>query len=210
MGVDLDDSVKAFLDSVSSSSPTPGGGSVAALAGALASALAAMVCRLTLGKEGGGRKEVDGVLQSVESLRQLLQDLTIKDSQAYGSVVRAFRMDKATESAKAARTRAIQEALQEAAEVPLETGERCLELLNHLRVLAEWGSPAALSDVGVAAALALAALRGARYNVLTNLASLKDERYVAETRSRLESMEGEAEAALQEVTGSLRKRANLA
>ncbi len=208
MGVDLEASVSAFLEDVASERPTPGGGSVAALAGAMAAGLTSMVCRLTLGKKGYEevQEEMERLLGESESLRERLQELVGEDAAAYDEVVKAFRSDRSTPEAKEARTQAIQQAMMGAAQVPLETGERCRDLLSVVKLVSERGNVNALSDVGVAAHLSIAGFHSARLNVEVNLASIKDEAFVDRVREELEKVEWEAMQAHADVLLALEMR----
>ncbi len=208
MGVDLESPLSAFLDEVASKQPTPGGGSVAALAGALAAGLASMVCRLTMGKKGyeDVQDEMERLLGESEALRERMQELIGEDAAAYDDVVRAFRMDKSTSEAKVARSAAIQDAMKGAAHVPMETGERCRDLLEVIEQVAEGGNVNALSDAGVASHLALAGFHGARLNVEINLPSIKDEDFVGQLNERLEKVEWEAMQAHSDVLLAIERR----
>lgn len=190
MGVDPEASWRSLLEDVASSAPTPGGGSVAALAGALGAALAAMVCRLTLGKKGyeDVQEAAELHLARAESLRSRFQDLAGEDAAAYDAVSQAFRRDRSTDEAKRARSEAIQAALKGAAEVPLETATRSVDLLRVVADVARVGNTNALSDAGAASHLALAAFYGARLNVEVNLASLRDGEYAEKARAQLERL----------------------
>ncbi len=211
MGVDPETSWRSLLDDVASSAPTPGGGSVAALAGAMGASLVAMVCRLTLGKKGyeDVQEATKEHLATAEAMRQRFQDLADADAAAYDAVSQAFRMDRATEEAKRARSQAIQAALRGAADIPLETATASLALLKLTVQVARVGNVNALCDAGVASHLALASLHGARLNVEINLASLKDEAYVAATRRRLGELRQEGEVQHEATLAALQERADL-
>jgi glutamate formiminotransferase/formiminotetrahydrofolate cyclodeaminase len=170
---------EAFLEAVAEGTPTPGGGSVSALAGALAAALTSMVCHLTLNKEPSAQGPTE-ILQRVQALRAQLTGLVEQDALAYQGVLEAYRQPKGTAKEKKQRTAAIQEALEGAARVPLEAAKAAVEVLELLPRLLETGLPSAASDVGVAAYMAQAAVRGAGLNVRTNLSSL-DEKGLAES-----------------------------
>ncbi|MEE9601059.1 MAG: cyclodeaminase/cyclohydrolase family protein, partial [Thermoplasmata archaeon] len=163
MGVDIETPLRSFIEDVASNKPTPGGGSVAAVTGALAAGLTSMVCRLTIGKKSYEEveEEMEQLLKDSERLRDRLQALAVEDAQAYDTVIEALRMDRSTPEAKEERGRALQQALRDAAEVPMETSERSLDLLRVAQQVATKGNVNALSDAGVAAHLALAAIRGA-------------------------------------------------
>ncbi len=184
------DPLAAYLGALASSSPTPGGGSASAFSLAQAYALLLMVLSLTLkSKKLADRHEELRPLQpELESgfsrARQLIQE----DAQAFEKVMQAFRMPKNTDEEKAQRKQAIQEALKEAARVPLETARLASTTQPFLETLLEKGNPNALSDVGVAFHQARSALFGAILNVQINLSSIKDEAFVEETRKELTSL----------------------
>lgn len=211
MGVDPGASWASLLDDVASSAPTPGGGSVAALAGALGASLVAMVSRLTRGKQG--YEEVQAAMEehlaAAEALRRRFQELADADAAAYDAVSRAFRMDRSTAEAKRARSQAIQGALRGAADVPLETAAESVALLRLAAEVARKGNVNALCDAGVASHLALAALHGARLNVEINLGSLKDEDYVMSARARLGELRRDGESFHEETLATLKDRADL-
>jgi glutamate formiminotransferase/formiminotetrahydrofolate cyclodeaminase len=170
-------SVTGFLASVASADPVPGGGSVAAHAGALAAALAQMVAGLTVGKKkyAAVDAEMKTVALDAVALGNRLAALVKRDADAYAKVSGAYKLPK--EPADAARQRAetITAALIEAAEVPLETARCCVEVLRLASVAAEKGNSNAVTDAGVAALLADAACRGAVYNVRVNVQALDDK-----------------------------------
>jgi len=170
------ESLSGFIASVASSSPTPGGGSVAALVGALAAALAQMVAGLT-----AGRKKyvaVDAEMRELglqaAGLVNLLSTLVTRDAEAYGAVSAAYKMPSEPDDAANKRKAAITDALLGAAEVPLETARACARVAELAVTCAVKGNTNAVSDAGVAALLAEAACRGAVYNVRINVASLED------------------------------------
>ena len=192
----LDRSVTQFLDELASSAPVPGGGSTAALTGALASALISMVGNLTVGKKRYADVEaaVKALLDRSESLRQRLADLLESDTQVYGSLSKAYRLPRDSEEQKAARTAAIQMALKDAEAVPMRIAEACVEVLDLCTPIAEKGNRLAVSDAGVAALLAEAGLRSAALNVLINLAYIKDEDFVQREQAKLDRLlEGKAQ-----------------
>jgi formiminotetrahydrofolate cyclodeaminase len=184
----LDRSVVQFLDELASSAPVPGGGSTAALTGALAAALVSMVGNLTVGKKryASVEEEVKALLHRSESLRQRLAKLLESDTQVYGSLSRAYKLPRNTEEQKAVRTAAIQTALKEAEAVPMQIAEACVEVLDLCAPMAEKGSRLAVSDAGVAALLAEAGLRSAALNVLINLAYIRDEDFVRLEQAKLD------------------------
>ena len=185
-----DKSVANFLDELASNAPAPGGGSVAALSGALGAALVSMVCNLTLGKKG--YEEVQGDIQDLlarsEALRQRLADLLEEDVKAYTGYSIAAKMPRSTDEEKAERSAAMLEALKVATDVPLSIAEAAVEVMDLCMPAAEKGNKWAVSDAGVAVLMAEAALRSAALNVLINLGTLKDEAFVADRRAKLEGL----------------------
>lgn len=186
----IDKPVTNFLDELASRAPAPGGGSVAALSGALGAALVSMVCNLTLGKKG--YEEVQGeiatLLEKAEALRAELTDLLEADVAAYTAYSQTARLPRDTEEQKAARTEAMQAALKNATLVPLRIAEAAVKVMDLCRPVAEKGNRWAVSDAGVAALVAEAALRSAALNALINLGSIKDQTFVAEKRAHLDSL----------------------
>lgn len=176
-----DTKVGAFLDALASGEPAPGGGAAAALSGAMAAALVAMVCGLTVGREKF--REVEGHLQAVLDRATMARAnfllLAERDQAAFNAVMDAYALPRATDEDRAARQAAIQSALQEATRVPLSTLQQALELLPQALDAVEHGNPNARSDGASAYFLAQAALDGALLNVKINLSSIKDEGFKA-------------------------------
>ncbi len=170
------ESLSGFVASIASNKPTPGGGSVAAHAGALGAALAQMVAGLTVGKKKYAA--VDAEMKEVglraAALVNRLTELVAKDAASYDGVSAAYKMPSEPETAAAARKAAITKALLGAAEVPLETARASAEVAELCAVVAAKGNTNAVSDAGVGALLAEAACRGAVYNVRINVSSLDD------------------------------------
>jgi glutamate formiminotransferase/formiminotetrahydrofolate cyclodeaminase len=170
---------RKFVSKLASKSPAPGGGSAAALSGALGAALANMVCELTIGKEK--YKDVEAALIEVRKKTRKLKEefltLAQKDEDAFNQVMAAFKLKKDTDEAKKARTEKIQEALKEATLIPLEVIRLSKTTVELACTCAEKGNPNSVSDAGVSAIEAQAAAEGALYNVLINLGSIKDEKF---------------------------------
>jgi formiminotetrahydrofolate cyclodeaminase len=185
-----DKPVSTFLDELASNAPAPGGGSVAALSGALGAALVSMVCNLTLGKQAYAevQEDIQDLLARSEALRKKLTGLLEEDVKAYTGYSVAAKMSRTTDAEKAERAKAMQAALQVATDVPLAIAEAAAEVMDLCMPAAEKGNRWAVSDAGVAVLAAEAALRSAALNVLINLGSLKDEAFVADRRTRLESL----------------------
>lgn len=183
----LEEPLRTYTDALASGAPTPGGGSAAALVGALGAALNSMVASFTVGREKFAAVEADAqrLLAKSEELRAALERLTQEDTEAYGRYSAASKMPRETEEQKAARTAAVQEALKAAAAVPREAAQAAMEVIAVAEELAEIGNPNLITDVGCAAKLAVAALECAALNVEINLAYIKDEEYNAGAREEL-------------------------
>jgi formiminotetrahydrofolate cyclodeaminase len=188
--------VAQFLDELASSAPAPGGGSGAAVAGALGAALASMVCNLTVGKPkyADVQEDIQNLLAQTETLRSRLTHLIEEDIAVYYKLSAGYKMPRDTDEQKAARTAAIQNTLRDATAVPMRIAEACVGVLELCTPIAEKGNVGAVSDAGVAALLAEAALRSAALNVLINLAAIKDSDFVARERAALDDLlDGKAE-----------------
>ena len=172
--------VNSFLSELASSSPAPGGGSVAALSGALGAALSSMVCNLTIGKEKyvNVQDEIKDVLKKSEQLRKELTKLIDKDTEAFNDVMKAFKLPKETDKDKEIRSKAIQDGYKTAASVPLETAETCEKILDLAKIVAEKGNQSSITDAAISAIMAKAGVEGAILNVKINLGSIKDEKFV--------------------------------
>jgi formiminotetrahydrofolate cyclodeaminase len=183
----LDTPLQTYLDELASSQPTPGGGSAAALSGAMGAGLASMVARLTLGKADYAtvQPEIEAISQQTERLRARFQQLMQEDIEAYGRLSATFKLPRSTPAEKAARTEAVQKQLAGAALVPLEVAECAAELLHYCLRIAEIGNANVLSDVATGAALAASAGTGASWMVRTNLRAMKDLELVNILTNRL-------------------------
>jgi len=170
-------SITGWLDALAAATPTPGGGSAAALAAAMGAALAAMVAGLTIGRPryAAVEAEMAVILRRAETLRNELMAATDLDAAAYGAVMAAYRLPKEDERQRAERAAAIRLALRRAAEVPLSVAEAAVELLHLAERAAALGNANASTDAAVAALLAHAGLHGAARNVRINLRSLDDD-----------------------------------
>lgn len=203
----MDMSLREFQAALSSSSPTPGGGTAAAVALGQAASLAVMVCDLTLNSEKwqdgwGASEEIQAV--AIPLMRQS-GDLAEKDSQAFDQVMEAFRLPKSSDSEIDVRRQAIREATLLAAEIPHQTAIAALKLLQLLPRLAASGNSNAVSDVGVAGLLASAAAKGAIFNVEINLASLH-ETMGSELRKNLPGLKEDVRIASRSIMDAVRDR----
>jgi formiminotetrahydrofolate cyclodeaminase len=186
--------IETYLADAAAGIPAPGGGSVSALAGALGAAMASMAANFTVGRKKfrDVEPEVQALLAQCEAGRLALLEHMDRDVAAYSTVDAAYALPKDTEEQKAARTVAIQSALRVALATPLAALRQCRGLLRLLDRLVETANPNLISDVGVAAILLEAALRGAKINVEINLAWLKDQAFVAATRAEIDAAADEA------------------
>jgi len=181
--------LESYLDAAASGQPTPGGGSVSALAGALGAAMAAMAANFTVGKKqfAAVEPEVRGLLARIEDARRKLQDLAQKDTEAYAAVSAAFKLPRAAPDEKAARKQAVAAACRGAMAVPLEALRGCRQALAAARRLVELANPNLITDVGVAALLLEAAAGGAALNVAVNLPSIGDAELARSVQTELGS-----------------------
>lgn len=182
--------LESYLDRLASAEPEPGGGSVAALVGALGAALVTMVTNLTLGKEKYAEVQDDmtEIRAGSETLRRRLEELVTLDALAYAKVATAMKLPREDENQKEARRRVLQSALQGAAEVPLEVAETALEVAKLCLPAAEKGNVNGVSDAGVAALLADAAAQSAALNVKINLAWIEDDVFKRDAWTRVEAV----------------------
>ena len=185
-----DNSMRAFLDQLASSAPAPGGGSVAAISGALGAALISMVSNLTIGKKKyvDVQDEINALLEKSESLRDKLTALLEEDVAVYTVLSQTMKMPRDTDEEKVVRTKAMDKALKEASDVPMRIAEACVSVMDLCHPATEIGNVNALSDVGVGILMAEAGLRSAALNVLINLSSIKDEEFVRENRRKLNAL----------------------
>lgn len=203
-----DQSIQVFLNELASKTSTPGGGSAAAIMGAMGAALVSMVCNLTIGKKNYAEveEELKSVLARAEAVRERLTDMIRADIEVFDQVMSAYDLPKDTEEQKAARSHAIQVALKAATEVPLDCARACLETIKLSQIVAEKGNLNVISDAGVAVLAAYAALRSAALNVYINAKGIKDEAFakarLAELEKILEGMDTLTESIYQRVTSS--------
>ena len=182
---ELASSVSGFLDALSAGTPTPGGGSVAALAGALAAALGVMTCRIgEPASPSPGNIDRGSPERRLTALREKLQGLIQADADAYAGVVRAYRLPKTDP----ARSEAISTSLRIATEVPLETAAKASEVASLLRALLPQTKPSVASDLKVGLLLALAAIEGALENVRTNMKSQKNQSLNKDLATRIQAI----------------------
>lgn len=198
----------AFLGSLAAETPTPGGGTAAAAAGAMGSALAEMVSALTLSKEkyAASHDAVRPIREAAQVARGELLTLAREDSEAYDDVVAARKLPKDTDEQKAVRAERIARANRRAAEVPMRTARSAVRLLAALPELVEKGNPNAASDVGAAALLLDACAEGALLNVGINLSGIEDAVLVAELQKETAVLQEESNRLRSQVVALVRKR----
>ena len=184
-----------FVDELSSNSPAPGGGSVSALAGSLGAALSSMVAALTHEKKEWIelKPEMDKIGVKAQEIKDRLSFLVDEDTKAFNKLMVANRLSSGNDDETSERASAIRQANEYAIEIPLEVAMLCSRVIDLTKVLVEKGNPNSISDVGVAADVALAGVRGASMNVLINLPNVKDEVYCNDKRKAVEQLIQDAE-----------------
>jgi formiminotetrahydrofolate cyclodeaminase len=183
----IDLTVTQFVEEVASDKPAPGGGSVSALGGALAAALAALVGKATVGKEKFAevQAEMEKVVLRCTEIHQKLNKMVDEDTNAFNAILKAYRMSK---DEPELRSKAIQDATIGAAEIPLEVAKLSFEALDLILAAAERGNKNAITDAGVAALFADSAVRGAIFNVKINMLSIKNEEIKSRFKHDIEEM----------------------
>ena len=206
--MDIKKSLESYIDQLSSNSPTPGGGNVAALCGVLASSLGEMVCNLTAGKKK--YLAVEGEINELkEKLINYKNDFLIlgqKDNEAFDKVMDAFKLPKECDAEKTLRSQAIENATIAAADVPARVIALAREVLPILGTIAEKGNQNSVSDAGVAVSLLSAASEGAYLNVMINCSSLSNKTFGAELLKRSEIVYSEAQASAKEILDLIKSK----
>lgn len=203
--------VKEFLGKVAGSDPVPGGGSVSALNGAVAAALAEMVANLTIGRKK--YVEVEQIMQELAPKFAALQQQMVadidRDSDAYDRVFAAFKLPKETDEEKAVRSEAIQRETKYAAEVPMQVARAAHSILPLIAEVARKGNQNAITDATVAMMCARNAVLGALLNVRINLTSIKDEAYVKQLADEGNAIEADTLKQEQELLTYVKKEIGL-
>ena len=206
-----DKSCSEFVEVLATKAPVPGGGGASAMVGALATALGNMVGSLTVGKKkyAAVEEEMWALKDRCDRLQKDFLHLVERDAEVFEPLARAYSMPKNTEEEKAEKARVMEIVLRDACSVPMEIMEKCCEAIDIIAVFAEKGSVIAISDAGVGAAFAKAALQGASLNVYINTKSMADRALAAELNARcdrmLEEYSGKADAIFDSVLGRLKK-----
>ena len=198
--------VSDFVDEVSRDTPAPGGGSIAALAGALGSALASMVVNLSVGKGEFDSKYAD--LCELAEKAQTIKDKLIRaidaDTEAFNEVIAGMRMAKDTAEQQELRSQVIRAGYKSAAEVPLQTAKLCRQVLDLCTAAADIGNHSVMSDAGVGALMAYAGVQGAIHNVRINLPNTKDDTFISEMESQLGALLSES----REICDAIQQKVN--
>ncbi|MHC5033755.1 MAG: cyclodeaminase/cyclohydrolase family protein [Planctomycetota bacterium] len=179
-----------YVEDAAAKKPAPGGGSVSAVAGALAAAMSEMAANFTAGKKkfAGVEEEIQAMLGELAACRDALLDLMDRDVEAYGAVDKAYSMPRGTDDEKSARRQAVDAALRGAMQAPLDVMRRCAAVGVIADRLADIGNPNLITDVGVSAILAEAACAAARLNVEVNLKFLRDSELLDRTGSEMDGL----------------------
>lgn len=192
-------SIGEYIDDLASNKPTPGGGSAAALAGAMSSALTSMVFNLTVDKklyEGYSseiKSKINNALKYCEKYNELFIEYMRKDEEAFLNFMKAFKLPKSTEEEKALGDKEVANGYITALRVPLSLAEEGIKLYEHINVAAEYGNNNLISDAGVAAILLYASIESSIINVKINLAGIKDKEFKENVENRCNDMLKEAE-----------------
>jgi formiminotetrahydrofolate cyclodeaminase len=204
----LDTTVRAFLDELASGTPTPGGGSVAAITGAMAAGLITMVCDLTIGKKQYAEfeDEARSIRERAEALRSNLQQLAQDDIDVFNRLMAAYKLPRTTEADAASRRAAIQEMTKQATDVPLRTARAIVSLLPLCMPLMQRGNRTALGDVGAAALLIKSAAPAALLNVESNVQVLEDQMFVRNARAQAEDLTAGLDEEVAQALEVMRKR----
>jgi glutamate formiminotransferase / formiminotetrahydrofolate cyclodeaminase len=201
-------SVKAFANETAADSPAPGGGSVAAAAGAFGVALGTMVANLSASKRGWETRtaEFSSWAEKGQQLKDRLLALVDEDTRAFNAIMAAFGLPKDTDEQKSARKTAIQYASKYATEVPFRTLQVAVESIPLIQAMIEKGNPNSLSDAGVGAACLLTAMQGAWMNVLINAQGLEDKVWATDITQRAEQLIQEGRSACNAMVAEVEKR----
>ena len=208
-----DDSLKSgmdgFVSKVAAAVPLPGGGSVAALAGTLAAALGEMMAGLTegRGKFASVQPQIMDIHAKLAAFRDALRELIQEDAEAYQALLDAIRLPRESEGQRAIRSDFIEKAVRGATETPLRTARAAFGVLECLKTLIELGNPNAKSDAAVGAQLAYASLKGAGYNILTNIRASKDATFAGSCRTEISELLHQAQDILQHIDALIVERA---
>ena len=186
----FENSYSQILKEAASSSPTPGGGNVSAMVGCLGNAMVSMVANLTTGKEKYAQyqDQLDVLLGKSQNIMERLEELCYEDMKVFDKFMAAIKMPKESDGEKAARSAAMEAASITATNVPMAIAETCVEAVLLAEDLAPYGNKGAISDVGVGAYIAEAAMHGALLSAEINLGGIKDQEYVSKAREKMAAL----------------------
>jgi glutamate formiminotransferase/formiminotetrahydrofolate cyclodeaminase len=201
-------SIRQFLSTLASSAPTPGGGTAAAIAGAMGAGLTEMVAALTLSREKFApvHDAMRTIAEAARRAREEFLDLAREDSEAYDAVVAARRLARETEEERQVRARKIESANRMATEIPMRTARAAVRLLAALPELVEKGNPNAISDAGAAALMFSAAAEGALLNVGINLPGISEATFVGDMRREVAAIQAETQRLRSDILSEVAKR----
>jgi methenyltetrahydrofolate cyclohydrolase len=188
-----------FLEKLASAEAVPGGGSVAALSGALGASLLTMYCRIGLQQKNldeSSRELLQNTVSRASILQSELSGVITEDSIAFGEVMTAFQLPKSTEEEKKLRQESIQLAFHKAVEAPLQTLQKCVECVTLIPTVAHCGNPSAFSDLKVAQYLCHAGAKGAMENIDINLPYIKDPGFLNGVRGQVEQLHQQLQEAI--------------
>ena len=188
--MNINGTIENYLDELSSNSPTPGGGNVSALCGALAASLGTMVCSLTIGKKKYHEVETEmmKLRNKLGIYKEHFIELAGKDNDAFNEVMEAYKLPMETETDRTKRLIKIEETTLKAAKVPAEVMNYCNEVIPLIKTIAEKGNQNSVSDAGVAALLVCTSAEGAYLNVHINCLSIKNNIEAREILRNAKSM----------------------
>jgi len=195
--------VKRFLEKLSSDTPTPGGGSASALAGALSASLVAMVAGLSSKKDHAKKKGMGGIRKKGLSIQKRLFRAIDEDSKSFDAVIKAYRLPRNSEKERLHRIREIQKAYQKATLAPQLVCQQSLQLLEYSKTLILKGNPNAISDAGVAALLADAAFAGGLLNININLATVTEKTFAKKMNILMRNWAGKRSQLVQAILKKL-------
>ena len=204
--------LKDFIDELGSKSPAPGGGSIAALSASLASALASMVFNLTIEKkeyieyDESLKEKVDDSFKEVNLYKEEFLELMERDTNAFLSLMEAFKMPKTTEDEIRARKEKIAEGNKQSLDIPLQVAEKAYKLYDHIYIAVQYGNKNAVSDAGVAASLVETAIEGAILNVKINIMGLKDEERKQEFKDKCKYLLENSKKKKEEIMGIIESK----
>jgi glutamate formiminotransferase/formiminotetrahydrofolate cyclodeaminase len=199
-----------FVDEVSRESPAPGGGSIAALAGALGASLASMVSNLSIGKRGSEEVEEDlkPVADKVQEIKSFLVKAIDEDTNAFNAYMAARRLPDKSEEEKKIKHQALQDGLKEAVNVPLNTAKKCAEVIHLAGIAVEKGNINSVTDAGVGAHIAYTGVKGGIFNVLINLKEIEDKKYIEEMIKTCRELDKNANKDVEEVMKRVEEKIN--